>query len=260
MRRLCRLLGGGLVFFFLIPVAHARVFSFKSSWVAAHIRGTGQLTQQNNEAYNGTSGNDTHFGDGAKYNFSGEVGFSFLTSETTTWRVGLEGLESKPVSTTGTSYTTGNPIMNVSSLVTVFNPNFAFEYAFSVTPVSRTYGFLGAGYALAKVNNSYSNVTAYSAASSFSETWGASAVSGIAGAGFEYYAFDNVTFSFEGGYRYMKFGSLTQSGSDTVIRGSSTQSVSSGATVVDGYGNNVHIDMSGPFVGFMIRFFIPPLN
>jgi len=230
--------------------------------VAAYIRGAGGMTAMNNEAYNGTSGNNTAFGDGPQYTFAGELGFAFLLSDTTAVRIGLEGVESKPISTTGTAYSNGATLMDVSSLVTVFNPNLTFEFAFENTGVSKLYMFLGGGYAIAKVNNSYSNVNtgAYGSAASYSETWQGNAISGTAGVGFEYHTFDNVTFALEGGYRYMKFATLTQDGSDTVIRGTTTTTVSSGQTVVDGYGNDVHIDMSGLFVGVMVRFFIPPLN
>lgn len=249
----------------LSSTAQARVFSFKSNWVAAHLIGTGGTTQQSGEAYEGNSGADTKFTDTVKYDFSGEFGFTFLFNERVAMRIGAEGVQSKAITAQGNSYATSTNYMSVASQATVFNPNLTFELALVNSATSRIFGFFGAGYATAKVNNTYNlttaGTTAYSGSiASFGDSWTGTAISGTAGLGTEFFVFDNVTFSVIAGYRYMQFKTLTYATAGSVFYNGSYQAVTVGETVNDSLSRPVHLDMSGYFAGLILRFYIPPLN
>ncbi len=249
---------------FLAPAAQARVFSYKSSWVAAHLAGSGGTTSQGSGTFSNTSGSGTQFTDTVKYDFSGEFGFSFLMSENFTMRLGFEGVQSKSIDAKGGS-SAGTNWMTVTSQSTVFNPNLTFEDIFFNNGSTRMFAFFGAGYAMAKVNNTYNvnaaGQTQYAGApATFGDTWAATNVSAQVGGGLEFFLVDNVTLSFQAGYRYMNFPKLTYASAGSGFSNGTYQTVASGATVNDSFGHPVHLDMSGPFVGIMIRFFIPPLN
>ncbi len=227
--------------------------------------GTGGTTTQSGEAYNGTSGSDTGFVDKVKYDFSGEFGFTFLLGEKVAMRIGVEGVQSKSITALGNSYGSGTNYLSVVSGSTVFNPNLTFESAFANSGTSRYFGFIGGGYASAKVNNSYTMTAAgqtqyASTPATFGDEWQGTAISADAGLGAEYFIFDNVTISLVGGYRYMNFSTLTYVKAGSAFHNGTYQTVTAGENVTDTFGKAVHVDMSGYFGGMMLRFFIPPLN
>ncbi len=253
------------LFLFSGSVAHARVFNFKDSWAAAYFRGTGGVSKSSDNAYEHTSGSSTAFEDEVDYNFSGEIGFAFLLGDALSLRFGAEGLQTKSIIATGTNAAGTIDYMDVDSKSVAFNPNFTAEVDVFNSGTSRAFVFAGAGYAEVKVTNDYSMTAAgtgiYAGSpNTFKETWAASAINYNAGAGYEMFILDNVTFTIDAGWRVLNVTDFEYAAATTVIRGATSQAVAAGATVVDNFGNKPELDLGGAFVGVMFKFYIPPLN
>jgi opacity protein-like surface antigen len=246
--------------------AEARVFSYQTNWIAAYVRGT--AGQSSVDAVGDTSGTETTFGgDEVPYNFGGELGFSFLLGEKLAVRFGIEGLQAKNFSSSGNRSTDGVKLMDVTSKVTAFSPVLTAEWYFKTMENSRAFWFAGAGYTTVKVANDY-NTTVIGNADfnggtpipAYTENWYADTISYNAGIGYEMYVLDNVTMSFEAGYRMMDVTKFNYGANSKAIRGTAATNVTKGSVVKDNGGKNAGLDLGGPFAAFSIKFYIPPLN
>jgi hypothetical protein len=241
--------------------ASARVFTMADSNVAAYFRGTGGMNMMGGTAYSTSSGNATYFDDKYKplYNYSGEIGVLIHMGESVSMRLAVEGLQSREVTAVGESGA-GVKYMDVDSKIVAFVPNLTFEFKLSGTPNSKTYLFLGGGYATVKGTNDYTmtaaGTTQYGGATNYSETVAGTGLMGQAGAGYEFVMLDNCGFSIEGGWRYLPVSKLKYQDSVTTVSGA----VTDGGTAKDFNGGTRKYDMGGPFVGVSFRFYIPPLR
>jgi opacity protein-like surface antigen len=249
-----------VVYFLLFPsISEARVFSFKDTWVSAYLRGTGGYSSVGNNAYDDTSGTATAFQnkDGAKYNFSGEIGFAFQFGSRLAARLGVEGIESK-------STEANSQYLDVKSSVLAVSPDLTLEFSILNSDKSKLYIFAGAGYANTTVINEYAMATGQSqypgAPATYKETWKGTAISYSAGAGAETFVLDNVTMSFELGYRMLDVTDFTYGAAVTGIRGAATSNLTSGGKVKNNNGDAVDINLGGLFAGVIFKFYIPPLN
>ena len=247
--------------------AFAYVFDFRNSRVAPFFRATAADTQQSSQAYSGTSGSDTDFSEGVQFGFSGELGVQFNINSDFSFRVGAEGYQGKSIDAIGTLNSNGSQLMTVNSLATVINPNAGIQYnMLSSDRGGRIYLLLDGGYAMATVANDDSLTSAgqseygASGVTNVNEKWNGDTISYVAGVGAEYHAFSNTTIGLEAGYRQMQFNKFTYANSGHAIRGSGSsayQQVSSGSVVTDNSGARVSLNMSGLFLGVVLRFYIP---
>ncbi len=243
--------------------AHAYVFDYNNSGMAAYIRGTGAYTLQNSQAYSRTSGSQTNFADGVQYGFSGEVGAQFNLSNQIGVRLGFEGYQGKSIDANGARASDGVQLMTVNSLAMVLNPNLGLQYYLVSGSNARIYLLLDGGYAMATVSNgdnfTSTGLTQYGASGNFTEKWSGNTVSYVAGLGAEYHAFNNATLAIEAGYRYMQFDEFKYASSGSAVRGSSVTTVNSGSIVTDNGGGRVSLNMSGLFAGVVLRFYMPAM-
>lgn len=244
-------------------VAQARVFDMNSSWVSAYFRGVGGMVPTHKDMYADTSGSATNFSEGIDYGFGGELGFSFALNEKMTLRLGFEGYQPKDIVATGKHGTT--KVMDVESSASIFSPALTFEMTLYGTNKSKAFLFLGGNYSTVTVNNEYSLTAAGTAAytgapATYKETWVATTESFQLGIGYEMYMLDNVTVSFEGGYRSLDIPRFEYDETVTGVRNSSATSLVKGQMVTSNSNEKISLDYSGPFVGLTLKFYIPPLD
>src|SRR4051812_16800633 len=94
-----RALTAGLLLFLFCPSgpANARVFSYKDAGVAAFIRGTGGLSQLNQDAFAHSSGG-AKIDNTTNYDYSGELGVVIGITPVFHLRLGAEVIQHRPVS------------------------------------------------------------------------------------------------------------------------------------------------------------------
>lgn len=253
--------------FFNSQKSAARVFSYKDSWFTTYLRGSAGLSHLGDNAYDDTTGNNTKFDEEVTYNFSGELGLALQFSEEMVLRFGVEGLQAKNRDAKGVVASNPSNYIEVESSVLSFSPIVTAEYNYITLVNTRFYVLAGAGYSTIKVSNentlSSGAATAYSYvdANPYKEAWvGKPTFSYHGGLGMEYFVFDNVTMSLDLGWRILHVEEFEYQDTITVIRGSSSTSVTKGATVRDNRGQTVDLDMGGLFVGLMFKFYIPQLR
>lgn len=241
--------------------AQARVFNPKDSIFAAYLRGSGGQSNLGHSAYAFSSGDDTRFElkDKPAYHYSGEVGLMFMISDQSRIRIGFEGLQAREVEAVGK--VGGAKAMDVTSRVLSMMPTANLELDFSQGEGTKYFTFAGVGYAKVTSTNIYDlNATglgAYGLSDDYKETVSGNAIMGQVGVGAEWPAIDNVNFSFELGYRYLVASKLNYENSQNTAEGTT---VEDGAAKIRNGTEARTLDMSGMFVGFSFRFFIPPLN
>lgn len=218
------------------------------------------------DPYSKTSGSSTQFDDSISYAFSGEFGFALLFSPKVQMRLGFEGFTLKNAEVTGNDETSGTALMDITSKTSSFMPTLSIEYAFLANDKFRAYVLGGLSYAKVTVSNDYTltstGTSTYSGAlDQYKETWESEVLFPYhAMVGIEYYAFDNVTLSLEGGWRQFVADKFSYKESLTVIRGGSSLDVTEGSTVRNNSDEKISLDLSGPYAGIVIKFYIPPLN
>lgn len=251
------------ILFLLIATAQteARVFNPKDSSFAAYIRGSGGTSNLGHSAYADSSGADSRFElkDRPAYHYSGEVGVMFLLSDQSRFRIGFEGLQTREVDATGKVGST--KAMDVTSRVLSMMPTANLELDFSQGEGSKYFTFAGVGYAKVTSTNDYDlnafGLGYYGLSGDYKETVSGNAIMGQVGVGAEWPAIDNVNFALELGYRYLVASKLNYENSHNTAEGST---VKGGAAKIKNGTDTRSLDMSGMFVGFSFRFFIPPLN
>ncbi len=235
--------------------AQAKVFSFQNRSFAAFVRGTGGMTNLDQDAFVHSSGSSSNFGsEGVKYSFSGELG-GILMMGPVNLRFGAEAIRPKTLSIDGAN-ASGTNLFTLTSNAFVFNPNITIEYVYSGLAGVRFSFFAGAGYAMVSLDNKYeftsTGLTTYSPVTDYTETSSATVYEGHAGFAFETLFADNVTFAMDFGYRYLPVRELKYKNSETTIQGAAV----AGQTVLNADGSNRSIDLSGITIGAAFRFYI----
>lgn len=238
-------------------VAEARVFNFGNEYLASYLRATGGPSGVGTDAFGLAGGLDTVYDDEVAYNFSGEIGFLLTFKDRVTLRVGMEVLETKPLSEAPGTNASGTNRFLLDSKVLVLQPVATFEVNLLPQPDSRVYFFAGAGLADVTLDNEFTMTATGTAelggVTDFSEKAKTTRISGHGGFGYEMLMADTVTVAFELGYRYLPLPKLEfKSGATTIAQGA----VAEGATLLDGDGTKRELDMSGAFVSVGFRFYI----
>lgn len=233
--------------------AQARVFSFNDANLAPYLRGTGALSKVGQTAFSSSSGTDTVLKGESTYAYSGELGFLFGLGDSLKVRLGAELIEHKPVDAKGLN-SSGAERFQLASSVTAFNPNLSLEFIYKTTADVRFYFLLGGGYADVTIDNRYKMSNNDLSVGDFNEKLSGVAYSGHVGIGAETLLVDNVTFSFDLGYRYLPVRSLTYKAAVNNIV--SPSGVVQGAEALNHDGNPRAIDLSGISVAMTLRFYL----
>lgn len=244
----------GLIFFSFF--SEARVFNFKSEYLASYLRATGGMSRAGDQAFGDSSGVDTTFEDEVAYNFSGEIGFLLMFKDRVTFRVGVELLETKPLVEVPGSDASGTALFALNSQAIVLQPVGTFEFNIMPKPDSRLFFYLGGGLAELTLENSYvmtADGETSLAQTDFTEKLKSRAWSGHGGIGYEMLMADTVTVSFDLGYRYLPFSELKfKEDSSTLTQGAAV----SNDVALTNSGDKRILDMSGPYFALTFRFYI----
>lgn len=233
----------------------ARVFNYKDSSLAGFVRGTGGMSQVGDVAFAKSSGTDTVIDGEPQYTYSGEFGFQLGMGSLLNLRLGAELIGHETVETKGTT-SAGTEYFQLESSIFMFHPNATLEYIFSSYSNTRFYFGLGVGMADVTVENKYSlttdGATNYGL-ESYTEKLTGSGISTLFNLGFETLFVDNVTFSADIGYRYLKVDTLKYKGNVNSIL--VPTGASKGEEAFDFNGNKRSLDLSGVTAGVMFRFY-----
>lgn len=241
--------------------SHARKFDFKNESFAGYFRTSLGQSALGKSVYENSSGANTTFADAVDYNFSGEFGFSFAPHDAVVVRLGWEALQARPQEAIDGDKADGTKLMAVTSTVLVLQPVATLEMNISKDIESRWFVFVGTGSSSMDVDNAYAfttpGTTEYPAvAGDYTEKSEASLLSTHYGVGYETLMVDNVTATFELGYRNLNATGLKyrfdHTGSETTLQGDKAK----GATVVNDDATNRGVNMSGVYLGVMFRFYI----
>lgn len=259
-----RLAGHSLAIFMLLASiiggarASARVFNYKETGLAAYIRGTGGLSSVGQEAFIHSSGAQTNSVDGrSNYDYSGELGFMFGFGPDFHLRLGAELIQHRPVSEASGTDTSGTSLFTLNSSVTVFNPNVSFEYAFKTFGDSRFYFLGGVGLADVTIDNAYTMTspgTSDYSVNDFTEKLSGSGISEHLGVGFETLFTDNVTISFDAGYRYLKVNKFKYKSDvkSILVPGGAK----AGDQALNDDGSARQLDLGGLLLGVTFKFYL----
>ncbi|MCB0384882.1 MAG: hypothetical protein KDD43_05770 [Bdellovibrionales bacterium] len=122
-----------------------RVFNFKNEYLASYLRATGGTSAVGSDAFSKAGGADTVYTDEVAYNFSGEIGFLLRFKDRVTVRVGMEVLQTKPLTDIPGKNASGVDRFSLTSKVLILQPVATFEVNLAPNPESRFYVFAGAG-------------------------------------------------------------------------------------------------------------------
>ncbi|MGE0529098.1 MAG: hypothetical protein AB7G93_17885 [Bdellovibrionales bacterium] len=237
--------------------AQARVFSYKDAFLSSYIRGTGQLSAVGKEPFGNSSGTDTSVDEETRFGYSGEIGFVFNLTQSFHLRLGAEAIQHRPVKEAKGLSPSGAERFSLDSSVFVFNPNVALEYVYSQRGNLRFYMTAGVGLAEVTVENRYTMTAAGTSqlgVEDFNEKLAGSTYSSHFGVGLETLFVDNVTFSFDVGYRYLPVPSLKYKGPTNPIV--SPGGVNEGDEARTHGGGKRQLDLGGLTLSAAFRFYL----
>lgn len=237
--------------------AQARVFNWKEATLAAYVRGTGGTSALGKNAFAASLGTGESVDATSALSYGGEIGAFFAFTPSVHVRIGAELLQSRSVGQAPGVNASGTELYRLNSTVSAFNPNVTLEFSRSSVGILRYFGYLGAGYATASVQNQFTMTAAGTSAdgvNDFNEVMAGHAISGALGAGAEILFTDNATCVLDIGYRYMRFSNLKYTGDATTINPSA--GVQKGDAVLGTDGQPRVLDLSGVTVGVAFRFYL----
>jgi hypothetical protein len=232
---------------------YAKVFTFDTESYASYVRGTGGLSSLQREAYAGGMPSNISFNDNNQTTeaFSGEIGFSYTNPSVATFRLGVELLYPYvPGGSTGSTGTLSQFTLATQAYSII--PQVNAEIFLKKKPTYRIYLGLGSGYALTTIKNTYTMTSGSSLGlNNYIEQGTGSGIMGQGYLGIEFPAFDNVSFSFDVGYRYLVVNNFTASGGYTSPLGTFNQ----GSPIVNADGSNRSVNLGGVFAAVNLRFY-----
>jgi hypothetical protein len=235
------------------PAAEARKFDFKSEGIATYVRGTYAASLVGGDAYANSSGAGTTVDRTVSANYSGEAGL-VLGLGRANLRLGGEFLLPAPMGSITGSSATGATLFSLNSKLTAVLAMANIEYAIKQGTTWKFLASVGGGYGWVALDNVYTMTAAGTTASglaSFTESSAATAPAAEAALAIEFLFAEQATLVLDGGYRYMKVGSLAYTSTQATYTGS----MASGATVINMNGEQRSLDLGGPFAGISLRFY-----
>ncbi|CAM6001616.1 unnamed protein product [Sphagnum balticum] len=238
-------------------IAQARVFNFDEQTFSTYLRGTGGFTNLQKTGFAPGLPAGTSFPDspGVTQAFSGEIGVGFTTKRVLTTRLGVELFY--PYASGGVTgkNTAGAPLLTMSNQLYGIIPQVNFEFFVKQGPWGRIYMGGGAGYGICILNN-VTSLTPLGQSTygigNYTEAATATTIMGQGFLGVEVPAFDNVSISFDLGYRYLNASNYTSNGGYQSALGS----VAAGSTIKNVDGSNRSTDLSGIYGAINLRLYI----
>lgn len=237
-------------------LAEARVFDYKRESFSTYLRASYGMNNLQKYAYQPGFPPSVSFpgSDGVNQAYSGEFGFG-LGSDNLAVLLGLELLY--PQMTTGLSGVNagGTSLLSIDSQVYSVIPKVDLEFYFKKSPTYRFYGGFGVGYAITTLKNTVTMTSPGTTALGVSDYieegtgWG---IMGQAFTGFEFAFFDNVGFSLDVGYRYLRVDNFTSNRNSNTAHGQ----VYTGNQLKNYDGTNRATDLSGPWASAAFRIYI----
>lgn len=238
------------------PQAQARVFNFKDGGLAVFLRGKGGTSNIGNDTFGDSSGTDTVIEDEIKYSYGGELGL-LMGMKGFNLRFGAEINRHHPITDGNGKNTSDQDRFTYDAYTFVFNPNVTAEIFMEEGQSTRLYAQVGVGYAMVDVENRYrmtAQGTTDLGVSDFSEKMSGAGMSYLVGAGLETLMLDNVTFSIEAGYQYIKVGELKYTGDVNNIV--APTGAAKGDSALKNDGTKRELNLSTAFVGVSLRFYL----
>jgi hypothetical protein len=236
---------------------HARVFNFQKQTFSTYLRGTYGLSMLQKDAYQpgfpATVSFPGHSGVAQAY--SGEIGFG-LSSKFVTWRLGVEMLNPAQAKDVAGMNASGTQWLTVNSEVYSIIPQVNVEFMIRQGPSWRWYFGGGVGYAITTFKNTVTmtaaGTTALGGVTDYIEEASNYGLMGQGMTGFEFAFFDNVSLSFDVGYRYLNAnGFKANRDARTACRQFYT-----GNTITNCAGGDRSFNLSGLFTAGNFRIYI----
>ncbi len=240
----------------LLSNAEARKFDFKSNWLASSIGGSWGPSQLGDKGYADSSGPQTFFNQKVESNFSGD--FSVLMAlGRMNIRLGAELLIPRTLSELQGTNAAGSPYFQVKSSVFSVIPEINIEFVLLQTMNAKVFAGVGGGYAFTTLKNQYTFTalgnSQYPGIGDYTESSSSADPMYQGLIGFEVLMSDNVTFTMDGGYRYLPVRGLKY---NTDNNGLDAHSHKAGDTVINDDGTQRLLNLSGGFAAISFRFYL----
>ncbi len=232
----------------------ARVFDFNRENFAVYVGGSFGNSNLGDGAYGLSSGWGTSTDRSVQTTTAAEFGFIFAATRVNLL-LGVEYLMPRDQTTVNGSDTAGNQLFSLHSTVTALIPQATLEFITYRGPNSRLFLGLGYGYAMVSLSNQYAMTAAGTTelgVGSYKESGSATSSLYKAYLGWEFLFTDNVTLTFDAGYRYLIVPTISASQSAIAIGGSESQ----GANLTNMDGSNRSLNLGGGFLGLSLRFYL----
>ena len=231
----------------------AKVFSFKKTTFGTYFKGNYGLSTLGDDIYDSGAGADTNFTESPGYILGGEVGV-LIRAGYVGFRAGVNIVAPQAMTDMEGKNSAGTVLMTVDSNVTSVLPSIHMEiypYKTDSTSLAITAG-VGSGNTtfVTKYDLTADGETNYGVTDYTEEGRGLSLFS-EGGVAFEFHFSRSTTLSVDAGYRYLYVGKFTHQRNVTTIRGT----IQKGDVVKVSTGQNLKLNLSGPFAGISFRFY-----
>lgn len=239
-------------------VAQAKVFNFARNSYATYLRGGYGNNNAGKGAYQPGFPATVTFPDnnGMYQDYQGELGFAWTVSNSMTFRLGAEVLYPMMQVDNNGKNAVGNPLVIAQNQVFALIPQLDLEIYFANKNSFRAYFGAGGGYAYATVKNSIAFTAAGNAAFpglvNYTEEGTGYNIYGRAFLGFEFAFFDNVGFSVDAGYKYLRVDNFYS------VRNTVTclRTYIVGDKLMNNDGTARTVDFSGAYIAGTFRFYL----
>jgi hypothetical protein len=236
-----------------LPV-EARVFNFKRQTVSVYLRGAYGINKLQKYAFEPGFPTSVSFPDSSvNQNYSGELGLALTTNFTT--RLGVELLYPQLIKDIEGRNSSNTNLMSVVSQVYAVIPQVNIEIPIRAGAKSKFYVMAGGGYAVSTFKNTVTMTAAGTSTlgvTDYIEEGTGNGFMGQGGGGVEFSFVDNVSLSFDLGYRYLVVNNYTANRDATTANGP----IYKGNAITNVDGSKRTTDLSGPWAAMSFRFYI----
>ncbi|NCN42195.1 hypothetical protein GW916_13210 [bacterium] len=246
-----------LVLFSFAPPAFGKIFSFDNESLAAVLEGSFGTSHLGQDPFASNIGSGASLSESFNYMGSGKIGFALTPGDRLSFVFALEVLRPLSISTANGLNSSGTPLYQLSSEMIALNPMAAVEYSYSRAGNVRYFAGLGVGMGQVTITNQFDMTSTGESAlgvTSYTEKLKGTAINGYMSLGVEAHFVDRISVIVQGGHRIFKVHELKHGSAVTTV---AEGSVSEGDTVYNRDGTKRTIDLTGSFVGFGFRIYIP---
>lgn len=235
--------------------ADARNFDFKSESVATYFGGSYGTSRVGDAAYGFAADAAVSTDKSVSTAASGEFGL-LLSGKKMNLKLGAEYLLPRAYTDVKGTDAAGTELFELSSKVTALIPMATLEFLAYQGPTSRMLIGVGGGVAFVSVANQFRPTAAaagpFPGVAEHTEEASERVSSFVGYLGYETLFTDTVTVSIQAGYRHLPVRSLKATKANTSFTGNQTE----GSEILNTNGSSRSLDLSGPFVGLSLRFYI----